>query len=509
MKVKIADVKVGVRMRKDFGDLEGLAASIVRLGQLQPIVIDEDMNLIAGERRLRACKLLNMEEILAITKEGADDLTKKECELEENLKRKEFNWPEEVLALLELYTLKQEKYGQANPGEAGGGGGFGIKQAKEELDMSAGAISMDLTLARALYEFPHLAEEKTKSAAFKRYRRDRETKLRAEIAKRTSVHGMAAAASVPSTPAAPKPSGGKSATDMVLEQLGIGGTPSPAPEARPEEEPLQVPIRKADFGPQHGVLYCGDSRKVLKALPAGLVDCIVTDPPYALGLFKEGDNTTGKRLAENQGGLYDDDPHKVLDMLDTVFREAARVLKPKGHAYVFFHFNWYLEIYQMLEKHFGEGTVERVPCIWTKNTPGIGDPNVRWVPGYEPFFFVNRGRDLVKPQGFNYLRYDTVPPGQKTHPTEKPMQLLRHIIAASCVPGEIVLEPFMGSGSTIHAAVDLGCKFIGCELSETYYRRICDRIATEIGARADEGSGDDVSNAEGEVRGDENAGEVQ
>ncbi|MDW9503036.1 hypothetical protein GOB10_18440 [Sinorhizobium meliloti] len=62
-------IVVGRRFRRDFGDLDALAASIRDLGLLQPIVIDQDGNLLAGERRLRACRLLGWTEIPAVVKE--------------------------------------------------------------------------------------------------------------------------------------------------------------------------------------------------------------------------------------------------------------------------------------------------------------------------------------------------------------------------------------------------------------------------------------------------------
>jgi DNA modification methylase len=179
--------------------------------------------------------------------------------------------------------------------------------------------------------------------------------------------------------------------------------------------------------------------------------------------------------------MYDDDPHKVLDKFDKVMEQCSRVLKPNGHAYIFFHHNWYGEIYRILIRHFGDDAVEATPIIWIKNTSGIGDPNERWVYSYEPFLFVNRGRHLVSPRGHNYLQVNTVPPGQKTHPTEKPTMLLRQIIQASCVKGEVVLDPYAGSGSTLVAALESGCKFYGVEMEDVYYQRINDRLAMAIG----------------------------
>ena len=84
----------------------------------------------------------------------------------------------------------------------------------------------------------------------------------------------------------------------------------------------------------------------------------------------------------------------------------------------------------------------------------------------------------MKPQAFNYLKYDTV--SKKIHATQKPVPLLRHLIQASSVPGEIVLDPFAGSGSTLVAAAQLGCKFYGIEQHEPFHRSAAEFISQEL-----------------------------
>ncbi|PWT72872.1 MAG: hypothetical protein C5B60_08950 [Chloroflexi bacterium] len=468
MKVAISTIHVGPRMRVDYGDLDELASSMSRLGQLQPIIVDGDGDLVAGERRMRAAMMLGWKEIEVIAMNDLDEIGRKEVELEENLRRKEFTWPEEVLALEKLYNLKIERYGSRTSG-TDGTEGFGIKDAVDQFERSAGSISQDLQLARALREFPKLAFEKTKSAAFKQWKRLVSHRIREEQARRRN-----AAIAAESGPQEEEPA----TLDNMITPVGVKSIAPPPAQTPAPVEPL---VKKAGFK-GYGLMYRGDAEFVLRHMEAAIIDCIVTDPPYALSMFKgEGQVTSGRRLAEHQGGMYDDDPHRVLDKLDKVIEQCARVLKPNGHAYFFFHHNWYEEIRDILQRHFGDEHVESTPIIWIKNTSGIGDPNERWVYSYEPFFFVNKGRHLVKPQGHNYIVTNTVPPGQKTHPTEKPTMLLRQIVQASCVTGEVVLDPYAGSGSTLVAAIEVGCKFYGIELDDVYYQKIVDRLALTIG----------------------------
>jgi DNA modification methylase len=452
--IPITEVKVGDRMRKTFGDIEALGASLARFGLLNPIVLDNENNLIAGHRRILAAKHIGWVDIAYRRLEELDQIAKTEIELEENIRRKDLEWQEEVIALYKLYQAKQSRYGEKGSPLAEQGG-YGIEEASRELDRASGSISMDLQLAKGLYEFPELVEEKTKSAAFKRYRRLKETQLRAELAKR------------------------KQEVSAVTEESEEDLEDDPA-EAEAPTGIQRQPIRKA-LWKGIGVYYHADARDVLRQLPEASVDVIVTDPPYGIGMYREGSPMSSSKFAEGQGAMYGDNPKEIMDMLDETFLHAARLLKPDGHAYIFFHMTRYEPVYLMLRKHFG--TCEPTPIIWIKQTTGIGDPNRNWVYNYEPCFWVNRGRGLVKPQPFNTLKYDTV--SKKIHSVEKPVALMRHFIEASAVKGELVLDPFGGSGSTLVAAAQLGCKFIGVESHADFWRSAVDRVSRDLAAQAD------------------------
>lgn len=103
MKVKCSEIKIGNRVRKDLGDIDTLADSIKELGLLQPIGVTINNELVFGERRLAACKLLNHEEIEAVLFDS-DELFK--CEIAENVSRKSFVMSERVGI---RKTLKKEE----------------------------------------------------------------------------------------------------------------------------------------------------------------------------------------------------------------------------------------------------------------------------------------------------------------------------------------------------------------------------------------------------------------
>jgi len=106
MLVPIDDIKIKRRIRKEMGDIGGLAESMKRFGQISPILITKKNVLIAGGRRLEAARALGWRTINAVVAEIPDELTKLEYELEENIQRRDFTSEEAAEAAHKIYRLK-------------------------------------------------------------------------------------------------------------------------------------------------------------------------------------------------------------------------------------------------------------------------------------------------------------------------------------------------------------------------------------------------------------------
>jgi ParB family chromosome partitioning protein len=106
MKIPINEVIVKNRIRRELGDIEALAESFRRYGQISPIVVNKKNVLIAGGRRLEAAKLLGWESISAVVLDSNDKLELLELEVEENKFRKDFNEEETADALNKIEKLK-------------------------------------------------------------------------------------------------------------------------------------------------------------------------------------------------------------------------------------------------------------------------------------------------------------------------------------------------------------------------------------------------------------------
>lgn len=159
-KVALEDIKIRVkRQRSEMGDLEGLAESILRWGQLSPVLINKEMFLIAGERRLEAHKMNCVTHIDAVFREELDELELEELELEENVQRLDLHWKEKELAIARIHKLKQTRdpnWGQrqtaeliAKPGE--------LPQQRD--------VSQALNLEKMMKLFPEIGLAKTKAQA--------------------------------------------------------------------------------------------------------------------------------------------------------------------------------------------------------------------------------------------------------------------------------------------------------------------------------------------------------
>jgi hypothetical protein len=180
--VPVQDVQILDRMRKDFGDIEGLAKSIAENGLIQPIVLAPDnisgAQLIAGHRRLQALTKLGVTELvhgvhfLWRADLQDDPYRRTAVELEENIRRKQMTWSEEVLGKQRLLQTYEKIYGAPQAGQPSRSvqqglkpAGFGVRKLAELLNEVPSATSQDLEMAALVDRFPILKMEPTREAA--------------------------------------------------------------------------------------------------------------------------------------------------------------------------------------------------------------------------------------------------------------------------------------------------------------------------------------------------------
>jgi site-specific DNA-methyltransferase (adenine-specific) len=147
--------------------------------------------------------------------------------------------------------------------------------------------------------------------------------------------------------------------------------------------------------------------------------------------------------------------------------EVHRVLANNRHLYCFCRWDTYPIFKAAIEKRFRVKNA----LVWIKNNHGSGDLTGAYAPQYEMVIFAAKGRRKLNCQRHpDILKYATVSSQARRHPVQKPVDLLQFLIEKSTKPGEIVLDPFAGVGSTALAAKQTGRRYLAFEIDDQFFR---------------------------------------
>ncbi len=214
----------------------------------------------------------------------------------------------------------------------------------------------------------------------------------------------------------------------------------------------------------------------LKRMENDSVNLILTDPPYNLGLFMKNRATNLKAMRPNFFGAagWDDlDFDEWKKSMDKMFQECARISCVGASMIMFMSIIKVETVIEIAEKH---GFYYKTTGIWHKYNPMPRNMNLHFINSTEAWIyfvykkrtgtFNNNGKAV-----HDFFETSVAPAGEKQfgkHPTQKPVALLENFITLLSNEGDVVFDPFMGSGSTGVAALKHGRKFIGVELNKDY-----------------------------------------
>ncbi|OXT02901.1 DNA methylase [Notoacmeibacter marinus] len=197
----------------------------------------------------------------------------------------------------------------------------------------------------------------------------------------------------------------------------------------------------------NNTILCGDSKDRLKDLPDSSVDLVVTDPPYLVNYR----DRKGRSVAN------DANAEAVLP----VFDELYRVLKPNTLCLCFCGWTALPEFTAAWAKA-GFRIVGHI--VWTKDyASSKGQTAYR----HESAYVLAKGWPKPPPEPFADVQ-KWVYSGNRFHPTEKSVEIIAPLIKAFSKPGDVILDPFLGSGTTAVAAALTGRRYIGIELEQAY-----------------------------------------
>lgn len=219
----------------------------------------------------------------------------------------------------------------------------------------------------------------------------------------------------------------------------------------------------------------GNSVELLKELESNSIDLLVTDPPYKVatgGVPRDNNNVT---LNKNRPkGILTEHSQliKIIPKFNEWIPECYRVLKNETHAYFMINSSNLIELANEVEK---VGFKIHNILVWRKNNC---TPSQFYMKNCEYVIFCRKGKaKYINNMGDSKIIHDfNNIIGNKVHPTEKPVELMKYYIENSSKENDIVLDPFMGSGSTGVACLESNRKFVGFEIDENYYQIATDRF---------------------------------
>jgi adenine-specific DNA-methyltransferase len=225
------------------------------------------------------------------------------------------------------------------------------------------------------------------------------------------------------------------------------------------------------------VLLNMDTRDAAHAglVPEGIA-CVLTDPPY-------GVNYRSRRAVTPEGLEYVEDIANDAELESAValFHEVMDCILPncndEAELYVFTRWDivdrWIQAIRDLGPSH---AFVYKMMLVWDKGVPGMGDIEANWGCGHELILYAKRGRLDLPYRRSSIIAVEKVHPKEAIHPTQKPVPLLEKYIEMSTKPGDLVVDPFAGSASTLVAAERLGRRSWGCEMHKPFFERSTERL---------------------------------
>ncbi|KOY30898.1 DNA-methyltransferase [Vibrio parahaemolyticus] len=211
-----------------------------------------------------------------------------------------------------------------------------------------------------------------------------------------------------------------------------------------------------------------DAVSWLKTLDSESIDLIVTDPPYeSLEKHRAKGTTTRLKVSKSSSNQW----FSIFpnDRFEELLEEIYRVLKKNSHFYLFCDQETMFVVKPIAEK---AGFKFWKPIVWDKMAIGMG---YHYRARYEFILFFEKGKRKLNDLGVpDVLQAKRV---WKGYPTEKPVDLIRTLIEQSSTRGELVVDPFFGSGATLVAANSLDRKWAGTDIFEAAHEHFSKRIS--------------------------------
>lgn len=208
-------------------------------------------------------------------------------------------------------------------------------------------------------------------------------------------------------------------------------------------------------------IYNEDCLEGMKRIPDNIVDLVVTDPPYCIGTTSNG-----------QKGSWTDN-NLIRPFFDAYFQELKRVCKEKCELYINTDWRTYPFLYPIMQKYFNVKNLIVWDYEWIKAGSHYRFSHefiIYAIQGDVKRKFSASERDVWRIRPINFTSKE------KLHNAQKPLELVQKMIVNSSNENDVILDTFMGSGTTAVACIETNRNYIGFEIDENYYRTALRRI---------------------------------
>lgn len=430
---------------------DGFKASVLRNGVLNPIILQRDLTLVTGERRLTASLQLGLPDIPVRFVDEVPSLELEIIELEENLKRSDLDWKDETKAVFRIHEL----YAATNLD-------WSQKDTAQALSIDQGNVSRILRVARELDTNPKLASATGVSAAYNIVSRADGRKIADAMSDILEGGKALLNKAMGRSPAFGGGGLGSGATQQETSyarraDIGPGDNSRPSgPAGSDVRAPLAAPA-----APPESILLA-DFTKWAPAYAGPRFNFLHCDFPYGIKAF------AGPQSGRDKWTTYNDDPDVYWALIKALCKNLDRLLAPSAHLMFWFSMEHYSETLAAFGSLAPELEFQPHPLLWhkTDNVGVLPDPERGPRRVYETCFIASRGdRKIVRAVS----NTKGAPTDKEHHPSTKPVPVLRYFFEMFIDANTRMLDPTCGSGSSIRAAESLGAAHVlGLEISEEH-----------------------------------------
>ena len=235
-----------------------------------------------------------------------------------------------------------------------------------------------------------------------------------------------------------------------------------------------------EYDPEHNVYFEDCVEGMRERVADDSVDCVITDPPYGID-FQSNFTDESDRLDTITS---DENVDESVELFRSMCAEASRLLKSGSHFYAFTRWDVFPKFYNVTTEFFDVKNC----LVWHKKRNGMGDLQGAYAPVHEFIIFATKGEKANNLEGGrpnDVLKHGLPNSEYKGHPTQKPESLIVDLLTNSTQPGDTILDPFMGSGTTAVAAIQNDREYVGFEVDADNYRDVIERRIGEAKRQRD------------------------